>query len=105
MAILTRLLLLFAGHALGDFSLQNDFLAKGKNHKNPIPGFPAWQLLFAHCLVHSGIVFLITGKMWMAIAELVIHYITDWAKCDGRITFNEDQYIHYSCKVLWATLW
>src|SRR5260221_432167 len=98
------LLLLFAGHALCDYPLQRDFLAKGKNHKAPFPGMAAWQLLLAHCLIHCGMVLLITGSVWMALAELVIHYVTDYSTCDGKISFNQDQAIHYGCKILWAFL-
>jgi len=36
-AVLSRILLLFAGHALCDYPLQGNFLAKGKNHRNPHP--------------------------------------------------------------------
>lgn len=32
------LFILIAGHALADYPLQGDFLAKGKNHKAPIAG-------------------------------------------------------------------
>lgn len=98
------LLLLLAGHALCDYPLQSDFLAKGKNHKAPFPGMAAWQLLLAHCLIHMGMVLLITGSVWLALAELAIHFVTDYAKCDGRITFNQDQAIHYGCKILWAAI-
>lgn len=98
------LLLLFAGHALCDYPLQGDFLARGKNHTAPFPGLPSWQLLLAHCFIHMGMVLLITNSIWMALAELVIHYATDYAKCDGRINFNQDQAIHYGCKILWAVL-
>lgn len=30
--------LMLAGHALADYPLQGDFLAKAKNRANPIPG-------------------------------------------------------------------
>lgn len=99
-----RILLLFAGHALCDYPLQGDFLARGKNHKNPILGIPSWQMLLAHALIHSGMVYLITRSLWFALAELAIHAATDYAKCDGRISFNQDQAIHYTCKLLWAVL-
>lgn len=98
------LLLLLAGHALCDYPLQGDFLAKGKNHKLPFPCMPAWQILLAHCLIHCGMVLLVTGSVWLALAELLIHYATDYAKCDGRISFNQDQAIHYTCKFIWAVL-
>jgi len=97
-------MLLCAGHALCDYPLQGDFLAKGKNHKAPIPGVPWYQCLLAHALIHAGMVLLITHSVWLALAELVIHTATDYAKCDGRITFNQDQAIHYFCKILWAVI-
>src|ERR1700678_4445267 len=109
------LLLLFAGHALCDCPLQGDFLAKGKNRWKAIPGVPWGQCLFAHALIHAGMVFLITKSLWLGVAELVIHAATDYAKCAGwfgsqtfgteginATAFNIDQAIHYSCKVLWA---
>lgn len=98
------LLFLLSGHALCDFALQNDFVAKGKNYKTRFPGMAWQQIMLAHCLIHSGMVLWITHSVWMAIAELAIHYATDYAKCDGRITFNQDQAIHYGCKILWAAL-
>jgi hypothetical protein len=130
------LLLLLAGHAVCDYPLQGDFLARGKNHKlgrcvcgkeivevkkgfwaagpevcvdnhwhKPLlPGVPWYQCLLAHSLIHSGAVLLITHSLWIALAELVIHAATDYAKCDGRISFNVDQAIHYGCKAAWAAL-
>ena len=98
------LLLLLAGHALCDYPLQGDFLARGKNHLAPFRDMAAWQLLLAHCLIHMGMVLLITGNAWLALAELVIHYGTDWVKCDERINFNQDQAVHYGCKILWAII-
>jgi hypothetical protein len=95
------LLLLFAGHALCDYPLQGDFLARGKNHTAPLPGVPWYQCLAAHSLIHAGAVVLITHSPWLALAELVIHAATDHAKCAGHISFNVDQAIHYGCKVLW----
>lgn len=104
MTFITKLLLLFAGHAICDYSLQSDFIAKGKNFNTPVPGMAWQQIMLAHCLAHMGMVLLITGNPWLALAELVIHYVTDWAKCDGKINFNQDQFIHYACKILWAVL-
>lgn len=103
-SFLWYLLMLCAGHALCDYPLQGDFLAKGKNVNTPIPGMAWQQLLLAHCLIHCGMVLLITGSAWMAIAELVIHFFTDFMKCDNYIDFNMDQAIHYGCKVAWAIL-
>lgn len=98
------LFLLFAGHAICDYPLQGDFLAKGKNLNTPIPGMAWQQLMLAHCLIQAGAVLLITGSVWLAVGELVIHYITDVSKCMGKIDFNTDQAIHYACKMIWVAL-
>lgn len=104
MTLLKMIIALCAGHALCDFALQNDFVAKGKNLKTPFPGMAWQQIMLAHCLIHTGMVLWLTGSVWMALAELVIHYATDWAKCAGKINFNTDQAIHYGCKILWSML-
>jgi len=98
------LMMLCAGHALCDYPLQGQFLSSAKNHKNPVEGIPAWQAMLAHCFIHMGMVLLITGSLSLAMAELVIHYFTDYAKCEGWINFYEDQAIHYTCKFVWACI-
>lgn len=96
-------LMVFA-HALADYPLQGDFLSKAKNHTAPIPGVPWYQALFAHSTIHAGFVGIITGSVWLALAEYVVHTLTDYAKCDSRISFNTDQAIHIGCKAVWAVL-
>lgn len=96
---------LLAGHALADYPLQGDFIAKAKNRANPIPGFPWWQALWPHAAMHGAIVAFVTGIWWLFIAETVIHFITDDAKCMGRLTLNQDQAIHIGCKVVWFAIW
>ena len=95
------LVLLIAGHALCDYPLQGDFLSKAKNRFAPIPGVPWWQALTAHAAIHAGMVALVTGLWMLAVAELVIHWLTDDAKCAGRIGYNTDQAIHIGCKLAW----
>ena len=104
LSVLSRILLLFAGHALCDYPLQGDFLAKGKNHRNPLPGVPWYQCMGAHALIHAGMVYLVTQSYTFAICEFVVHFWTDYAKCDEKLTFNQDQAIHYAFKVLWGVL-
>jgi hypothetical protein len=102
---LLLLLYLLAGHALCDFPWQNDFLAREKNQTIGTI-WPA--CLFAHALIHAGMVAWLTGLWWLGTAELVIHAAVDYNKSAGRLTFNIDQAIHYACKVAWwaiATHW
>lgn len=101
------LLMLFAGHALCDYPLQGDFLSQGKNRL--LKGIPWKQCLFSHSLIHSGMVFLVTRSLILALAELGIHALTDYGKKAGwygvgERAFNIDQGIHFACKIAWAVL-
>lgn len=100
----TKFLAMVGCHALADYPLQGDFLAKGKNRTTPIPGCPWWQLLSAHAVIHGLFVGAVTKRPLLGVAEAVIHAITDDAKCRGRLSYNQDQAIHIVCKALWATL-
>lgn len=101
---LSLLFALVSAHALADYPLQGDFLAQAKNRNTTI-GKLFWpHALFAHSMIHGGAVLLLTGSIWMAIAEAVIHAGTDWLKCEGRISLNTDQAVHIACKFVWAAL-
>lgn len=95
-------LALCVGHALADYPLQGDFLAKAKNASAPIPGVPWYQALGAHAVIHGGFVGFLTGLWWLGVVEAIIHAATDHAKCRGRISFNTDQTIHIACKAVWV---
>lgn len=98
------LVALTGAHALADFAGQGDFMSKAKNSQAPIEGVPWQTVLASHCAIHGAAVALITGLWWLALAEAVAHWLTDDAKCRGRISFNEDQAIHLVCKVLWCAV-
>lgn len=95
---------LLAGHALCDYPLQGDFLAKGKNHRNPIPGVPWYQCLIAHSIIHGGMVTLVTGNLLLGVIETSIHALIDFLKCSNKFGFNTDQFLHVVCKVAWYYL-
>ena len=97
------LLLLLAGHAIADYPLQGDFLAMNKARSGP-NYVPWWQALLAHAFIHGGFVALITGIWWLGMAEIVIHALTDHAKCEKKIGINADQAIHLACKVAWVAV-
>lgn len=101
--ITTFALLVFA-HAVADYPLQGDFLARAKNRTAAIPGFPWWQALGAHSIIHAGFVGIITGNIWLSCAEAIAHFITDDLKCRGKIDLNTDQAIHIVCKAIWAAI-
>lgn len=98
------LFLLIFGHFLADYPLQGEFLSQAKN-RNTAVGKLFWKhALFAHAFIHAGFVGIITGSLWLAMAELVIHGVTDFLKCESKISLNIDQAIHIGCKVLWALI-
>lgn len=102
MSALDIFALMVAGHAIADYPLQGDFLAKAKNRFAPIPGVPWYQALGAHAVIHGGFVLAITGSLTLGIAETVIHFLIDDAKCRGRVSYNTDQFLHVACKAAWA---
>ena len=102
---------LLIGHALCDFSLQTDSMAKGKNRHRKTdapPGAayaPSWYFwLPAHALIHAGAVLVVTGNHWFAVAELVLHSAIDFGKCENWYGMRTDQAAHVLCKVIYAVL-
>jgi hypothetical protein len=106
--MINMLILLLLWHALADFPLQGDFLAI---HKDPtydlsVPtgGKPHNYLwgwcMGAHCMIHAGGVYLITGAWQAAVFEFATHWVIDWTKCHGRISFNQDQVFHLIGKLI-----
>lgn len=100
----TLLLALIVGHALCDYPLQGDFLAKGKNHKAPIPGVDWWIALSAHAAIHAGAVGYLTADPMLGVAEFFVHCAIDYGKCDGRYGFRTDQVLHIACKVAYVAV-
>lgn len=110
--------LLLIGHALCDYPLQGDFLARGKNRCNPILGVPWYWCLGAHAAIHAGMVLLLTHFWWLALLEFLFHALIDDTKCmmgcgvraqlprQQERLFNYDQLAHVVCKAAWvALLW
>lgn len=102
--MIDKLLLLISLHTLCDYPLQGDFLARGKNHRNPLPDVPWYQCLFAHASIHGLAVGLVLG-LWFGVAEFAAHAVTDYIKSSGVFSFNVDQGIHLGCKLAWVVLY
>lgn len=98
---------LIMGHAVADFALQSDAMAKGKNrHISPIfvpPGqklqicWPYW--LAAHGLVHGAMVTFITGNVRLGLLEALCHVVVDFGKCENVYGIHVDQAFHVLFKV------
>ena len=104
----TTLWLLVCMHALCDYPLQGDFLAKFKSPSAPlINGEVVWPIvLSAHAAIHAGGVFVVTQSLTLSLAEYVAHTAIDYGKCRGWFGFGADQALHIGCKVIWVSaLW
>ncbi len=99
-------------HALGDFALQGAFLSRAKCRRADLSDFfpdgpPRalwWNCLLGHALIHAGAVWLVTGFVVLALAELLLHTLIDFAKCEGWLSFATDQVLHRLCKLAYAVL-
>lgn len=94
-------LLLVAAHAVCDFALQGQYMSDAKNCERPLPGVPwAWPMTL-HCSIHAAAVMLVTGSSRFALVEFVMHWLIDFARCRGRISFAQDQAAHITCKLVY----
>ena len=102
--------LLVVGHALADYPLQNEFMAvyKSRHAKNPHLGAKEprlWlHLLTNHAILHGGAVGLITTNVWLGLLEFVLHWLIDLAKNEHRTTLDQDQALHWLCKLGYVAL-
>ncbi len=109
--MLEPLFWLLVGHAVGDFGLQSDWMARYKNrHMQGQSVFSAkpeliWlEVLSAHCLIHAGAVALATGSVLLGLLEFVAHWLIDFCKCEDYFGFHTDQCLHIACKILWFVM-
>ncbi|NNH30782.1 DUF3307 domain-containing protein [Rhizobium sp. SEMIA 4085] len=96
------------------FALQSQFIADGKNCRNPIPGVPSRQVLMAHAGIHGGFVAvaiavaglsnpeLLHWAVVFGVAETAIHFRIDAAKCGKKFGWDVDQALHFLCKLAWT---
>lgn len=113
MTLFAMLWWMLVGHALCDYPLQGDSMAKGKNRHTPPfnvppgqkPGtvWPYW--LGSHALIHGGMVTLVTGSVLLGVCEAVAHWFIDMAKCENITNLHIDQAAHVFCKLLWIALY
>ncbi|AIK68317.1 membrane protein [Rhizobium phage vB_RleM_P10VF] len=101
-------LLLFA-HYVADYPMQQ-FLCRVKNPNrkrgidDDIADIPWTYGMTAHCGIHAGFVLMLTGSVIFAMIEFVVHFATDWLKCENWIGYRTDQFIHVATKAVFVAL-
>lgn len=93
-------LMLLAAHWLADYPLQGPFLSEAK-----VIGPLRFYHLVAHAGIHGGAVALVTGSVWLGLAEWIAHGVIDELKVRGWTTFALDQALHIGCKIVWLAIW
>jgi hypothetical protein len=91
-------------HALVDFPLQGDYLARQKSRKTAGSKSEWIVALTAHCLIQAGGVWLVSGCLALGGAELIVHYLIDLGKGEGKFGLVTDQLLHVACKVVYVGL-
>ena len=109
-----KLLALLMGHAIADFALQSDWMAKHKHPWRPIdlstvpPGQTPQRIwpyvLGAHGLIHGAAVYAVTNRWELGLAETILHCLIDSGKCANKYGIHADQFMHFICKIAWWLL-
>ena len=87
MQIIELLYKLIACHFVGDYVLQNDFIAKTK-------GSNFWHMI-AHCVLYSVPFAIVFGFGWQLWAVIVAHIVVDPLKARWhKIGYAADQILH-----------
>lgn len=97
--MLMMALMLYGAHWLCDYPLQGQFLSDAKA-KGPL----RFYHLLAHAGIHGAAVALVTGNVWIGLAEWLAHTIIDELKVRGKTSFELDQALHIICKVIWLAI-
>lgn len=94
----------FVAHALADFPLHGDYLARQKSRKQADSSGDWIVALTAHCAIHAGGVWLVSGSLGFAAVELILHGLIDFGKGEKKYGLATDQILHLICKLAYAIL-
>ena len=91
-------------HALADFPLQGDYLARMKR-RDQASSPSEWIIsLTAHSLVQAGGVWIVSGSALLGATELCLHWLIDLGKGEGKFGYVADQGLHLACKVAYVAV-
>lgn len=89
-------------HALADFPLQGEYLARMKV-RDQANSRPEWIIsLTAHSLVQAGGVWIVSGSAVLGATELCLHWLIDLGKGEGKFGYLTDQCLHLTCKLAYV---
>jgi hypothetical protein len=91
-------------HALVDFPLQGDFIARQKARRHADSQSIWLVALTAHCVIHGGGVWLVSGSLAFGVAEFALHALIDFCKGEEKFGIVADQLLHLACKLAYVLL-
>ena len=91
-------------HALADFPLQGDYLARQKSRRLADSRSDWLTALTAHCVIHAGGVWLVSGSLAFAAVELGLHGLIDLGRSEDKFGIVADQFLHLICKLAYTLL-
>ena len=89
-------------HALADFPLQGDYIARQKSRTLSDSRSDWIVALVAHCVIHAGGVWLVSGSLALAGVEFLLHGVIDLGKGEEKFGIATDQIFHVLCKVAYV---
>lgn len=89
-------------HALADFPLQGSYIAKQKARRHADNNSVWIVALTAHCIIHAGGVWLVSGSLALGCVEFVLHALIDLGKGEEKFGLVADQLMHVACKLAYA---
>jgi len=93
---------LVVAHALADFPLQTEYLARQKSRRHADSCGDWVVALSAHCVIHAGGVWLVSGSLAIAAAEFMLHGLIDIGKGEEKFGIGADQALHLCCKLAYV---
>lgn len=104
MVQIVNFLLLAMGHLIGDYIIQDEKIALGKNPNIDVAkyGIPWWVWMSAHSAGHGLIVFALTGNEILAIVEFFGHWAIDYGKVEDYYGLLLDQTLHLTMKACYV---
>lgn len=91
--MLETLFKILIAHLIGDYVLQNDFLAKTKGEN--------WYHLFVHSALYVVPFYILFGWGWEILLLFIHHFLIDAEKARwGIIGYTCDQVCHYLMAIL-----
>lgn len=104
MEYIELLIMLIGCHFICDYVFQTDAIATGKNRLLDPDKFGVdwYYWMSAHAITHGFGVGIITGSVWIGLAETILHWLIDWGKCEKLYGLHTDQIAHFACKLVWV---